>query len=517
MNIFLSALVVLVMQAGPPVPAPAPAPPEPLHKRLPALYEMENFYYYDDTHKIKALPLQSKLFVFDSEKTKKWIAANGRDIVTQDKNFRIKNLNWHPALPISDLYIGTILTFKDNRTAMNAMSSLQSNKVPYFPIVKFDTMDCVPTYSLLVETKPAVTEQMLLKRLKDAYGFTYSKFQNVGGRAYVFWDVAPEGSNPSNIIALANLISEDTAWFKQARPLFLPLNDPVEVFSTIHNPERQNLGGERLYKITIKVYHQSVNVKMDLLPRLGMAGWYPSPIFGAPKDENWMDIGIPTITEKTVSGVKTIEVVTPFKMFHNADCVIPPSKIVYFVKDKEMAANIPSVKFGISGLIDGTDISDIQPMRGLPALPAVDVPPPVASFSNNMLYSGYVTAFVGLIFAVLCLLFILNSWLASAFTTSPERMAKMGALKELQAASLPLNRNMDDWRKVYIAINVALSKVLGAIYGDARPKDAEVVEDPILSNVLSELNKAYMQKATPDRVSLRSNLKKFVNQSYSNV
>lgn len=110
-------------------------------------YEIEHFYTYDSKHKQQGLVLQGKVLLPYSKHTEKYIQKMKHKIVRDGDRW--------------------IVLLDSNKAAIDFMAQLSKDKVPYLPIVKWQDMDMVPSNTILIKTKPFVTEPILKKWLES--------------------------------------------------------------------------------------------------------------------------------------------------------------------------------------------------------------------------------------------------------------------------------------------------------------------------------------------------------------
>lgn len=475
---------------------------ETLQRKEPAPYEMENFYYYDQSGKMQPLPLQKKILLPSTLAAKIWLAE-------AKSQFKVSDYHEHK----SETTKGYIAVVKDNRDAFNIMAELREKKIPYQPIVKYDTMECVPLDIIRFIPHTAVTENTLKKRLKQAYGLEYSRLRKVGNQ-YRIDGVSK--CNPPNVLALSNLMAEDTAWFKNVVVMFRPINSPVEAFLTTTSPGA-DLSFRRDVKLTIKVYHEKAGVRKDLLPKLGQGGWVPAE--GAPKDEVWYDFEEPVVTEYSDNGVTTIELTYRFKFLHNRPFSVPGIHVVYELNGKEHTAPTSPVIFQTSSLIEDTNIDDIQPIRWFPPIATVEQPAVANQSAIPWTLAGHIGVGIGGTLFVLALLGIGVGGIRTVMATRAANANKYAPVATMLSLAEELNSGLgkEDWKPRYIELHAAVGVVVFNFCGEKWPQASETVEDDeLLRSILAELEKAYMppNTAIPEQDKLFRLMKRFVERSY---
>jgi hypothetical protein len=457
----------------------APAPPK---------YEMNHFYYHDRQGWSQPLPLQNKLWLPATDATKKYISDNK---LTHEK---LKE-------PHKE---GYVVSFRTRLTTLEAMSELSKNNLPYLPIVQWEGMEVVPTYKIIVQVHPFVTEAILNKRLTDLRSFKVVSVEHVEGFIY---NIEVENPIlPPNILAVANMLAEDSAWFTWARVLFEPVRFPASGVMAV-TQGHTDLGYKRTLDLTISVYKPSIKIRKDLLPKLGQNSFAPAPH----KGDVWYDFDAPTITEDVTPERTLIKISFPFRFLHYGNIQIPPVQIAYEDGKKQGTFWVSGISYKNASVIQGTDLEDLQAInwnlqfQPLPELP--DVQPqflPLTKIGGGVLAGGFLMFLLGV--TVLGL-----RGLAAKSPQRVEAARKRGVRNELYYVARKLPKaHHDRWRQAYLEAEEKLQAVLREFFGHPLPiaSDDPNVATPTIRMALAELEKLYKPNPHPDARALAGHLLK---------
>lgn len=460
-------------------------------------YEIEHFYTYDKNQKQQPLLLQKKVFLPESPQSdafvrnmklpKVGIAAHASIARPGPTVQKLKS----PHTP------GRLITLQNNREAIRLMEKLAKGHNNYSPVVKWEGMDCIPTNSLIIQSKPFVTEKLIRQRLEQSAKVKVINLQRLEGNQWVVevGDVIV----PPNILVLANMISEDTAWVDWARVHFIPIHASISGVMSVTTPASLNLGYNKQLDIVITVYKSTIKVRQDLLPKLGHNLFVPQP----KKDEVWYDFGAAKISEEKFPEKTVIRITTPFRYLNHGITNIPPAQVAYAEGKEESVLLIPGVAYDTWSVISGTDIDDIQAM---PSIPPITVPTAPEAFTRVILpwqMVGLAGGGIGLsLFILAC--FIVGIKRANRLSLwYTERNAKNKLWWDLEDAArsyaLP---SYKEWRVVYARTSEKLSKVLAEFYDIHVPISSDSTNIPELGNLLCELEKVYKPDAKPDHKKL---------------
>jgi len=478
-----------------------------LYAALAALptYEIEDFYYRDTQGKMQPLPFQSKVFLpaDDATATKQWLIDHNMALGSKEATIGSTK--------------GFIVIFDNTRLAMNAMKTMREESIRHFPIVIFDTLECVPANSVIFKTKNAVNIETLKERLRTAYSLEYASIDKLKNNEYSITGIT--SSNPDNVLALANLLSEDTAWFTQAIPNFIPLHQPVESQIVIATPENCDLSHRRVAKLVIKVYHRDAKIDLDSLPTLGQT-W--NIIFlttvsgGYAKSEEWCDFEPPVTKSFEDNGVKTIEISYPFTVYHNSECLIPITQIFYTLNDEPKVSTAQSVVFRVNSLIRGTGIKDLRLIDESKItfnnvqLPATK--PNLMTSFNWMVAGGTCTILGGVLLFGGGLTLINNVWIKKYYLAQSTRRARKQQFEDLRLAADELGKPHTNSRELYLDIHKHLTHVFDI------PVNTESINDPYIKSIVLELEKVYHPSPSiskVNRLQLQENIYGLINQCLS--
>lgn len=477
--------------------APITQPPSP---------EVADLYYYDEIGSRVALPITNKVFVtLDSEETDKWLAE--KQLAVDLVSYKRKRIGGTD---------GFVVYFKDLRQTVACMKLLKDAEIPHVPIVSYDTVDCIPSNSIVCSVRFSVRpdargeSSSLAKRIKSSYDVDFF-LRHIKGNKYVMDGIRTR--NPSTVMGLANLMAEDTAWFEGARVVFIPVDDPVVAKMSIENPAGCDLGHTRNLVLTIKTFHGAAKVRKDMLPKLGQGNWFPTYGNGNAKEEIWYDFQDSTIKESLKDGVQTIQLVYPFRFFHNRACTIPPVQITYELDGEQFQCEATGVLYPVSSLLENTGITDIQPIEGqMSPLPKLALPEPVAELDNRWIHAGFAAITLGGSLLLMQLTWSVCLTLASFTESWRANIARRRTLEKLTSYESALTNMGDDWRSVYLQINRDFTNVLEQVYNKQGPQAAETTTDPLLRSVMLELEKVYQQKPELDTANLKVHLTSIVRR-----
>lgn len=462
-------------------------------------YEIDNFYTYDRHHKQQPLLMQGKVFVPVSGKATEFYLSKGRKV----DGLKVERLRT-PHLA------GWIVSFDNNRLAIEFMAKLAKEAIPHSPIVRWEGVDSIPTNIIAIKAKPFVTEKLIRLRLEKNAKLKIVNLEKVDDQ----WLVeVSELSIPPNILVLANLLSEDTVWLEWARVVFTPVHSPITGSMSITAPAVLNLGYEKQLDVVITVYKPTVKIRKDLLPRLGHNQFVPFP----QKDEVWCEYGQPKITEEVTPEKTVIRITTPFRYLNYGKIWIPAMTVAYDDGKNQATFQVPGVEYANQSVIAGTDIDDIQPM---PVFPPAASPPDPGEFTRVVLpwrLAGLIGGAVGLGFLLLAGGIDLARRARMLTAEMDARLTKNRLWQDLGMAVIPRSCTRQTWREVYKDTSTKLAKVLSVFYNIDTPVSADSVDDPALRGILQELEKLYQPDATPDPEKLANDIKHFVQESRKHV
>lgn len=472
----------------------------------PPTYEIENFYTYDRDRKQQPLLLQKKVFLPESRQADMFV----RKMKIAPKIAAHANIAGSVVQKLKSPMAGRLITLPSNVEAIQLMNKLAKDYVSYSPVVKWEGMDCIPTNTLIVQTKPFVTEKLIRQRLEQAAKVKVVNLQRLEG--YQWAIQVNDTSVIPNILVLANMISEDTTWVDWARVVFSPVYSSISGVMNVTTPASLNLGYNKQLDIVVTVYKPTIKVRPDLLPKLGHNFFVPFPA----KDEVWYDFGPTVIREEKTPEKTTIHITTSFRYLNHGKINIPPAKIAYNDGKEELVLAIPGVSYDTWSVIDGTDINDIQE---IPYIPPISSPASPETFVRVILpwqMVGLAGGGVGL-GLVLLVCFVAGVKRANRlFLWHAEKDAKNQLLLDLSESVISVSED-STWRSAYSRISKKLAKVLADFYNIHIPVSAADIDDPIVCSILLELEKAYNPNAIPDSKNLACNIENLVRESKKHV
>ena len=365
-------------------------------------------------------------------------------------------------------------------------------------------MDCFPTQSFVVKTKPFVTEKLLRERLsKLLKNNEETKVVSIV-RTTEDWEITLQSFYTfPNMLVLANMIAEDS-WFHWARVNFAPLYAPMSGQMSVTNPAVLNLGYDKQLEVVISVYKPSVKIRKDLLPQLGQR-FFPVPL----KDSVWYDIGPTAITEEKYPDKHVIRMVTQFRYLNHGTVGFPSVEIAYEEGKQQGVFTIDGTQYGVQSVIKETAINDIQVRPSFP--PIVKLADP-GEFVRVVLpwqklglivcvFGGVVLVFVGFVMTVKKVGIVLEGHRLV--------LAKRRLWYDLANCVNALTK--DNWHDSYKEVSLRLSMILSVYFGIKKPIGSEQTDDADLCKILNELEKLYAKDAKPNIEVLKRATESFVN------
>ena len=470
---------------------------------FPPVYEAENFYTYNNEH-IQVPLFCQKVFVPDIDKNVEAYLSKIQSDYKFDK-LKIKGMDWfeYDKRKFVNLEEGTngwVVNTKSKNDLFKLMKMLSNDKIFYLPVVSWEGMDCIPTSTLIVKAKPFVTEGMLRLRLAES---SKLKLMNINKKEDLWYLTVSDINLPPNILVVANMLAEDTAWFDWARVKFKTIYEPVSGYMFVTSPASLNLGYDKQLEIVINVLDPNLKVRMDLLPKIGQSFW-PMP----QKDEVWYDIGQTTITEEKTSEKTVIRMVTPFKYLNYGAISIPSMQIAYESGKEKNFCTIDGILWNTQSIIQATEINDIQVIPKKEILMA----PEPGVFSKVLLPWQILGLCCMGLSAVIFLIICCVAAISHFNDFSKNRMIKLQN-RYYWDELLKAPKASDNWRTAYAYTTLKLAKVLDVFYGIKIPISSDEVGDNRLHNILVELEKLYQQNPEPDVNKLIENVKYFVEAS----
>lgn len=308
-------------------------------------FNTDDFHYMKD-QQVVALPLTNKLY-FETDQN------NADDLY---ETLKPKDLERR--------FKGLVLTFENKEEALKALNKISQDQIyngQAHPVVKYNTIEVAVLDYLIVELHPTVKKEDYLNRLNSVAD---AKFELVDvsigplPRKPFKLIKVKDIKNPTNILALVDLVTRDTFWVKSAKPRFLPLYDYVTASLSVETPSQTDLGHRRVAKLVIDVYDPKIVVRTDLLPMMGQGNFRPFPYTG----DVWLDTEPSKITETKDGDKRTITVEYPFKYLQLGTFAFEPVKVPYEQDGILRETSSKTSTFVISSVINDTDIEDVQPV-----------------------------------------------------------------------------------------------------------------------------------------------------------
>lgn len=493
----MNALVLFTLLCAVPPQDPIIDPPPNLVEAPPvkvvprASYKFDDFHVYDESLKLHGLPLTQKLFVLlPSEEEKRLFLLFGKKLPNMVEFATV-------AIGINKELKGYTLLFEDRTSTLKALNDCLKEGYKVYPVVIYDDIEMAVPNEILVTVHSSVRKSDYLKRLnKVAEG----KFELHEIEPKTFLLSVKDLINPSNILVLSNLISQDRFWVKSAMPAFIPLNGYVVARASIETPSFTHLGQERVLRIDIDVFDPKINVKLDLLPQMGPT-FAPFPNAG----DDWIDIKPPVIKETKTSKKRTISVEYPFRYLQHGNFVFQPISVPYEKNGQIMQARTNVCRYITKSVIMGAQIEDLQPESYSTNLIQGPLTPPIKSTDEYLDdVKMVVPAALACIGGVLLLFWFAN--LLPILAGMLSRDPKEDVWDDLDAC---LDLDFDNWAVDYGLVSSRLNKVLVRHFNVSLHALSPELCNNNFGKLLGELNKLYMQHIEADSEVLIHALTKF--------
>lgn len=306
-------------------------------------YRSGDFYCYDEKGIAIGLELRPKIFI---QPDKLLIAQLSKfEGITGFE--RLDNGNF-------------VIDFIEDGYLNFVLSVLNSFPERVLPVIVWKGQECIPGNSIILETKSPVEIDLLKKRLANFGNFSIIRLAEISPRVYEL--SVGNLKVPSNIFVLANLIAEDSAYVKWARPLFHPIYESMQVFMYVTSGGLDSLGDKRFLHLDIHILDKKITILKDLMPQLGEGDF-------ALSDDIWFWADKPVITETEKDMERIVSFVWPFIYLETGEITFPEIKIPYSEISgsgkTEKQFSTKGCKFQISSVLKGIDppIEDIQPVH----------------------------------------------------------------------------------------------------------------------------------------------------------
>lgn len=444
----------------------------------PAPYEMAHFHYYDEQHKLHGVPLQNSIFV-EGPVTKEF--ADGLK-----KNPGVESASVVKSVDKQ----GVMLFTKSKRETLEVLNELVRNYKAY-PVVMWEGVESIPLPEVVLQTTSPVTELLLRRRLNSLGKFTIDSITNLEGNNYSI--VFKDTKIPSNILVLANIVAQDTAWVKWCRPNFQPLIGKIAASMYVTTPAKTHLGEMRQLNVVVDVYVPGIKLRTDLLPIM--------PAIQPFVDDIWLDANPPTVKEKKGLHKTTYIITYKFRFCRPGIVEFTRFGLAYEEGQQAKTVMVDMTRFHTSSVLN--DIDDIQLITQNNLLTEVKLPetivPKKLSYLNliglSLLFLGGIVALgkVGGLAGGIGR----NWWLLLRESRSKERL-----WKDLQKMSWYLDDK--DWKDGknglpgYHQVSKQMALVLATFFDIHTPVSADSCVNLEVATIFKELEKLYQENAIPD-------------------
>jgi len=436
------------------------------------VYKQQDFHYFNENGKAHALPVLPKIFVVFEDRNK--------FLKFTEKIFEIKMIE-----PYEEGAV--IIHCRKQKHILGLLNKISLAGFRCAPIVIFDNIESIPGNTIILEPKSSVTDFLIVDRVSrniKANSIHLRRFD----KRICYLDF--EGIKlPKNILAVANLISNDDFWFKWATPVFQPLYEPIIATAEVETRAITHLGELRKLKIKVDIYDNDIKLRKDLLPVIGQANFFPSPLF----DNLWLDTENVEIEEFVSPYKKSYLISYPFKVLNFGAFVFQRFNLFYEVEGEVKPLEIDGISFFINSITRNSGIDDIQPIRDDLSLVSYTVTRPDATNFNWYKYLSFGSLLLSILgVGLLGWLFTSQIYFAVvAFICNVHAvLAAKGAFRYFRNKVYQVSRNKpENWREAYQDIL----------------RDSNLYEHHHLfkDEFKSELNKIYIKDAKPDFDKLR--------------
>lgn len=440
----------------------------------PAPYEMSHFHYYDEQHKLHGVPLQNKIFV-EGLVTKEFVA--------QLKN----NPNVVSAITVKSAERqGVMLFTKSKKEALEVLNEVVRAYKAY-PVVMWEGVESIPLPEVMLQTTSPVTEILLRRRLNSLGKVTIDSITNIDGNKYSI--VFKETKIPSNILVLANIVAEDTAWIKWCRPNFQPLIGNITATMYVTTPAETNLGEMRQLNIVVDVYKPGIKLRTDLLPSI--------PPMQPQVEDIWIDANPPVVKEEKGLSKNTYTITYKFRLCRPGNASFSRMVLPYDDGKEVKTVFVEMTGFQTNSVLNDT-IDDIQLITQKNLLD--EIVPPEITVPIKLPYlnlAGFVLLILGGVVALgkaggVVSVVAGNWWLAFRESHGKERL-----WKDLRRLAFQLTKKDNDWKDNYHKVGKQMAKVLAIFFDIHTPVSADSCVNLEVATVFRELEKIYQEKAVP--------------------
>jgi hypothetical protein len=394
---------------------------------------------------------------------------------------------------------------------------LKSVMVVALPVVIWEGREVSPMATIILETKPAVSDSERLKEILTAFGKFNVEIKKPDPFLPSHFEITVFNMEPSlNILVLANLIAEDKIHFQWARPEFSPfLNDvAAEMYVTANGVD--SLGDKRYLHLEISITDFKINLLKDLVPQLGDGEFV---INAADYDDIWFWADKPVIEEKEDNNLKRISFVWPFVYLNTGNFNFKDLTIAFEKEDSnglktESSLTVKGCSFKVGSVIDGAEppIKDIQPIHSYSAS-IISVSEKSSLKKGNLLEKARDWLWLVGVLIGLILLFqnssniLRDKWLSHGQNKNRKQFSEWDELIVVVE-----KLSLENWTEDYSRIESRLRTVLNKILRLPLIISSTTIKDPLLKKIFSELEKIYFDGKVVDLdiIRLKRNLKDFI-------
>lgn len=455
----------------------------------PAPYEMSHFFYYDEQHKLHGVPLQNKVFVevtTGSLTSLPFLALNAPDKFAAQlkKNPNVVSVTTIKSADRS----GVMLLTKSKKEALEVLNEMVRGYNAY-PVVIWEGVESIPLPEVVLQTTSPVTEILLRRRLNSLGKVTIESITNLGDNNYSV--VFKDPKVPSNILVLANIVSEDTAWIKWCKPKFQPVIGNITAIMYVTTPAETNLGEMRQLNIVVDVFKQGIKLRTDLIPAMPPIQHPHQSI-----EDIWLDVNPPIIKEEKGFNKTTYTIAYKFRLFRPGSAIFSKFSLAYEDGKESKTIVVEMTGFQTNSVLNNT-IDDIQLITKRNLLEEVispEIAVPIKFPYFNL--AGFVLLILGGVVALgkaggVASAVAGNWWLAFRESHGKERL-----WKDLRRLANHLNRN--NWNEDYHKVSKQMVKVLATFFAIHTPLSSDGCVNLEVAAIFRELEKLYQEKAIPN-------------------
>lgn len=424
-----------------------------------------------------------------------------------------------------------IIEFTDKESTLRALNEFPDK---ILPIVLWRGQECIPSNSsIILEAKSPIGINLIKRRLESFGLFNVNQIiktaLEIDGRQVVTYRVYVQDLvSPLNIFVLANLIAEDSAYFKWARPEFKFVCDPIQAKLYVTSRGIDSLGDKRFLHLDIHIFDEKIDLLKDLVPQLGEGEFIPE-VSRISFEDIYFSADKPIITETKHDSERITSFVWPFIFLSVGDFYFKEIRIAYTEKeDKQLVEKslpVAGGEFKIGSVLKGIKppITDIQSKHDYVVNEQYFMP--TASKAGEALMNWYLFRLLIILTSFSMALFLLYSYLFMPMLVSAKNQKGKQDIylvnkKYWDNLVEAVNQNIDsdNWQQVYSNIESNLKIVLRRFFGLKLNVCSEDLTQDIdyflVESILHELERVYCddQPTKSDYECLAQYFKKFISQ-----